>query len=272
MTRLASTRHVPANIAPKGARRGEKTGRKTYVMIVDDDPANRKYLRRILTEQRYRVSEITSAKAALHSIAEDRPDLLILSLDSYDVDGSETMLSLRAISSVPIIAISVRDNEDSIVEALENGADDYVKKPFVARELLARIQSALRRTMRMQRKPPLFVSGDLKVDLARRLVWSQGRQVHLSPKPYQVLRVLVENGGKVVTHEDILISVWGLERKDRLQYLRLAIRVLRRSLERDPTHPNLIVTETRIGYRLRVLPPTDQVGIVPRRPPAEEGA
>jgi two-component system, OmpR family, KDP operon response regulator KdpE len=271
MARLASTRHVSAETLRCESAAGTRKAREPDVLVVDDDPAIRKYLRRILTEQRYGVREVASAKAALQSIAERRPDLLILSLDSFGLDGSEAILSVRALASIPIVAISVHDNEDSIVEALESGADDYVKKPFGTREFLARIQSALRRTMREQGKPPLFVSGDLKVDLARRLVWSQGRHVHLSTKPYEVLRVLVENGGKVVSHEDILISVWGAARKDRLQYLRLAIRELRRSLESDPTRPSLIVTETRVGYRLRVQPPMDRGRIDRARPPAEEG-
>jgi two-component system KDP operon response regulator KdpE len=186
----------------------------------------------------------------MDGIAAAPPDVLVLSLDAPDGGGLKDILSLRELSTVPIIAVSIRGDEDAIVEALVNGADDYIKKPFGIREFVARIQSVLRRATRERGVPPVFLSGTLKVDLVHHRVWSQGQEVHVTAKPYEVLRILVENAGKVVPHSEVLAAVWGGDRRRGMGYLRVAIRELRRQLESDPSRPTHILTETRVGYRL----------------------
>lgn len=159
---------------------------------------------------------------------------------------------MRELSPIPVLALSERGDEDSTVAALVSGADDYIRKPFGVKELLARVKNALRRRARERGDSAQLVTGDLEIDLLHRRVRSHGRDVHLSVKPYEVLRVLAEGAGKALTHEEILCAVWGRNRADRIQYLRLAIRELRSKLEVDPAHPRYILTETGVGYRLEV--------------------
>jgi two-component system KDP operon response regulator KdpE len=228
------------------------------VLVIDNDPAVRRYLHRSLTAEGYRVREVPPGQTALGCICDQPPDLVILDIDLPEGGGADVIRTVREISPVPILALSAHEDEDSLVEALKSGADDYVRKPFGIRELLARALSALRRAARERGAPSIFVSGDLAVDLVRRRVWSRGEEVRLSAKPYEVLRVLVENAGKALPHREILAAVWGAGRADKVQYLRLAIRELRRKLESDPAKPMHIVTETCIGYRLRVTDPPDR--------------
>jgi len=215
-------------------------------------------LRRGLTAAGYRVQDIAPGRGPPGCIAERQFDLLILDIDPPAGGGPEAIRFVRKLSPIPILALSVRGDEDSAVDALESGADDYIRKPFWIRELLARVKNALRRRVREQGKPAKIVTGDLEIDLLHRRIRSRGREVHLPAKPYAVLRVLAEGTGKVVTHKEILHAVWGVRRVDRVQYLRLAIRQLRRELEADPAHPRHILTETRIGYRLEVQPGSEQ--------------
>ena len=227
-------------------------GRGPSVLIIDDDPAIRRMLRRAMTAAGYQVQDIAPGGGALEWIAERQIDLLILDIDPPAGGGPEALRIVRKLSAVPILALSFRGDEDSTVDALDTGADDYIRKPFGIKELLARAKNALRRRARQRGKPAQLVTGDLEVDLVHRRVRSRGREVHLPAKPYEVLRVLIEGDGKVLTHKDILRAVWRARRVDRVQYLRLAIRELRRKLEADPAHPRHILTETRVGYRLDV--------------------
>ena len=222
------------------------------VLIIDEDPAVRLLLRRTLATAGYRVADIVPGPGGLERLAGDLFDLLILDIDLPESCNGGAIRAVRAVSAVPILALSIRDDEHSTVDALESGADDYIRKPFNINELLARVKNALRRRARQRNKSALLVTGDLEIDLLYHRVRSRGRNVHLSLKPYEVLRVLAKGAGKAITHEEIIHAVWGARRGNRLQYLRLAIRELRRKLEVDPAHPRHILTETRVGYRLEV--------------------
>jgi two-component system KDP operon response regulator KdpE len=226
-------------------------GRSPYVLVVDHDPAMQTYLRRSLAAENYRVCACASLQEALGNLADRPPNLVILDLDLAAGGGSDLIRLIREISLVPILAISVHSNEQFIVDTLKSGADDFVAKPFGIRELVARAESALRRAIRQKGSSSRFISGDLEVDLLHRRVRSRGRDVHLSPKAYDVLSVLAEGPGRVHKHKEILNRVRGPNRTDRLPYLRYAIREIRRAIEADPAHPIHILTETRIGYRLR---------------------
>ncbi|HEY0522240.1 MAG TPA: response regulator [Stellaceae bacterium] len=222
------------------------------LLVIDEDPAIRLYLRRSFTAAGYRVTEVAHGRTALRRVVDRAPDLLILDLDLPDVDGFEVIHTLREVSpTLPIVALSVRDDEDTTIAALDGGADDFVRKPFGIRELTARVRSALRRAVRSRGQTPVFVSGDLTVDLVQRRVHVGDSGVRLSTIEYEVLRLLVEKAGKVLRHREILETVWGAARADRIQYLRVAICALRRKIEKDPAHPQYIMTESRAGYRMR---------------------
>jgi two-component system, OmpR family, KDP operon response regulator KdpE len=220
------------------------------VLVIDDDPAFRRLLRRRLTTAGYRVEEAAPGPAALQRVAQVQFDLLILDVDEPAKTGPDPIGVLRRLSPAPILALSVRDDETAAANALENGADDYVRKPFGVNELLARAKLVLHRKARQQGRAALFTTGDLEVDLLYRRVRMRGQEVHLPVKAYEVLHILAAGGGRVVTHQQILSSVWGPERRERADYLRMAIRELRRRLEPDPARPRYILTEPRIGYRL----------------------
>jgi len=220
------------------------------VLVVDDEPAIRRFLRTSLGAQGYRVSEAEEGQAALDAMRRGAPEVLVLDLGLPGIDGFEVIRQLRAAgSAVPIIVLSSRTDETGKVKALDLGADDYVTKPFGIDELLARIRAALRHRLQQQGERPLFRSGDLSVDLVRRIVTVRGEEVKLSPREYDLLRLLVAHAGKVLTHKFILRQVWGTETD--VQYLRIYIRTLRQKLEADPERPALILTEQGVGYRLR---------------------
>lgn len=221
--------------------------RRPEVCVVDDDESIRTYLRRRLTKEGYRVRGMSLTGTSANDLAASPPDILVMSLDAADPG---IISAVRELTTVPIVAVSERNDEDIIVASLTNGADDYIEKPFGIREFIARIQTVLRRAGREQGVPPLFLSGSLKVDLVHRRVWSRGQEVRVPAKPYEVLRILVENAGKVVPHLQVVEAVWGGDRRRGVGYLRLAIRELRRLLEPDPGHPAHILTVTRVGYRL----------------------
>jgi two-component system KDP operon response regulator KdpE len=219
------------------------------VLIVDDEPPIRKLLRMGLSTQGYRVIEAADGKAALDLVRE-KPDLIILDLGLPDMQGLDLLRTIRARDeSVPIVVLSSRADEVAKVQALDLGADDYVTKPFGMDELLARIRAALRHQLQVQGERPIFRLGDLSVDLVRRIVKTGDKDVKLSPKEYELLRLLVQHAGKVLTHRFLLKELWS-DLTD-AQYLRVYVRQLRQKIEADPERPQYVLTETGIGYRLR---------------------
>jgi two-component system, OmpR family, KDP operon response regulator KdpE len=224
---------------------------RATILVVDDEPPIRRLLRTSLTAQGYDVLEATGGQEAIDAVEREKPDLVILDLGLPDLGGIEVIRVVRQRTSVPIIVLSVRDDERGKVEALDLGADDYVTKPFGVDELVARIRTALRHRFQAQGEKPVFTAGDLAVDLVRRSVKRGGEDVHLSPKEYDLLAELVANAGKVLTHRHILSKVWGPAHTEDAQYLRVFIRNLRSKLEPDPARPQLILTEPGVGYRLR---------------------
>jgi two-component system, OmpR family, KDP operon response regulator KdpE len=219
------------------------------VLIIDDEPPIRKLLRMGLTAQGYQVLEAPNGKAALELIAQG-PDLVILDLGLPDVQGFDLLRTIRARNEqVPIVVLSSRGDEVAKVQALDLGADDYVTKPFGTEELLARMRAALRHQLQVHGERPVFHTGDLSVDLVRRIVKVRDNEVKLSPKEYELLRMLVQHAGKVLTHKFLLGELWD-ELTD-AQYLRVYVRQLRQKIEADPERPQYILTETGIGYRLR---------------------
>jgi two-component system KDP operon response regulator KdpE len=220
------------------------------ILVVDDEPAIRRFLRTSLTAQGYQIIEAETAKAALESLRRNSPDVLVLDLGLPDRDGFEVIQELRgAGSALPIIVLSSRADEAGKVRALDLGADDYVTKPFGVDELLARLRAALRHKLQQQGEHPIFRVRDLAVDLVRRIVTVKDAEVKLTPREYDLLRLLVAHAGKVLTHKFILREVWGTETD--VQYLRIYIRTLRQKVEANPDQPQLIQTEQGVGYRLR---------------------
>jgi two-component system, OmpR family, KDP operon response regulator KdpE len=224
------------------------------VLVVDDEPPIRRFLRTSLTAAGYRVASADDAASALAGLASEKPDVIILDLGLPDSSGLDLIVDIRRRSPVPIIVLSVRDDERSKVEALDLGADDFVSKPFGMPELSARLRAAVRHAFQAQGETTVFISGDLAVDLASRQVTRAGELVKLSPKEFELLRHLVAHAGKVLTHRQLLREVWGPAQEGEVQYLRVFIRGLRQKLEADPTRPAHILTELGVGYRLQ-LPP-----------------
>jgi two-component system KDP operon response regulator KdpE len=219
------------------------------ILVVDDEPPIRKLLRVGLSTQGYEILEAPNGKASLELLAQ-KPDLIILDLGLPDIQGLELLRMIRARNeSVPIVVLSSRDDEVGKVQALDLGADDYVTKPFGMDELLARMRAALRHQLQVHGERPIFRVGDLSVDLVRRIVKVADKDVKLSPKEYELLRVLVQHAGKVLTHKFLLGELW--DDLTDAQYLRVYVRQLRQKIEADPERPQYVVTETGVGYRLR---------------------
>ena len=220
------------------------------ILIVDDEPPIRRFLKTALGAQDYRVEEAGDGESALEFLKRNPVDLVILDLGLPGMDGLEVIRRLRGEgAAMPIVILSSRDDEAGKVQALDLGADDYVSKPFGMEELSARIRTALRHRLQQAGEKPLFKSGDLTVDLVRRIVMVRDEEVKLTPREYDLLRLLVAHAGKVLTHKFILKEVWGGETD--VQYLRIYVRALRQKLEADPEQPSLILTEQGVGYRLR---------------------
>jgi two-component system KDP operon response regulator KdpE len=219
------------------------------VLVIDDEPPIRKLLRVGLTSQGYDIIEAGNGKAALELMRE-APDLVILDLGLPDIQGHELLRTIRSRNeSVPVVVLSSRGDEAGKVQALDLGADDYVTKPFGMDELLARMRAALRHQLQLQGERPIFRVGDLSVDLVRRIVKVADREVKLSPKEYDLLRILVQHAGKVLTHKFLLGELW--DQLTDAQYLRVYVRQLRQKVEADPERPQHVLTETGVGYRLR---------------------
>ena len=220
------------------------------VLVIDDEPPIRKLLRVGLSAQGYQTVEASSGKMALELLSEQPPDVIILDLGLPDMQGHELLRTMRARNdSVPIVVLSSRDDESDKVQALDSGADDYVTKPFGMDELLARMRAALRHQLQIHGERPVFRVGELSVDLVRRIVKLGDKEIKLSPKEYDLLRILVQHAGKVLTHKFLLHQLWS-DLTD-AQYLRVYVRQLRQKIEADPERPHYILTETGIGYRLR---------------------
>jgi two-component system, OmpR family, KDP operon response regulator KdpE len=228
------------------------TAMDTKVLVVDDEPAIRRLLRTTLRSQGYQVIEAETGREALAQRRAEIPDVMLLDLGLPDMDGIEVIRAVRAESQIPILIMSIRAEDRGKVQALDLGADDYVTKPFSTEELLARIRAALRHRLQEQGTTPVFHSGELTVDLVRRLVTRGGAEIHLSPKEYDLLAFLVTHAGRVVTHEQLLRAVWGSVYAAEVPYLRVYVRLLREKIEPDPTQPRYILTESGIGYRLAV--------------------
>jgi two-component system KDP operon response regulator KdpE len=223
------------------------------VLVVEDEPQMRRFLRPALEGQGYRVIEAVTAKEAIVQASSHAPDCVLLDLGLPDGEGIEVARRIREWSAMPIIVVSARGQESDKVAALDAGADDYLTKPFGTGELLARLRVAERHMARFREEAaePVFEASGLRVDLARREVWRGGEEVRLTPLEYKLLTTLVRYAGKVVTHRQLLKEVWGPSAVNETQYLRVYMAQLRHKLEQDPARPTLLVTETGVGYRLR---------------------
>lgn len=220
------------------------------ILIVDDELAIRKFLRVTLAAENYNTLEASSGQEALAITAKDKPNVVVLDIGLPDIDGVEVTKLLRQWTDIPIIILSVRGSEGDKIAALDAGADDYLTKPFGVGELLARLRAALRR--RAQKTGgPIFTRGSLKVDLSRRLITVANNEVQLTPTEYELLRVLINHAGKVLTHHFLLREVWGAEYGEELHMLHVNISNLRRKIEPNPTRPQYIITEPGVGYRLK---------------------
>jgi len=220
------------------------------ILVVDDEPQIRRVLRSTLSTQGYVIMEAKTGEEALEWMRKERPDLVLLDINMPGMGGIEACREIRRASDMPIIMLTVRNAERDKVAALDAGADDYVVKPFGIEELLARIRAALRRYSPGDALPP-FVSKHLNIDFEARRVTVRDRDVHLTPKEYDVLKHLVANQGKPLTHRRLLQAVWGPDYGEETESLRVVINQLRKKLETDPAHPKYIVTEPWVGYRFQ---------------------
>ncbi|WP_149399909.1 response regulator transcription factor [Dictyobacter arantiisoli] len=229
--------------------------RDMTILIVDDEPRIRDLVRLNLELERYRVLEASNGIEALDELRDNLPDLVILDVMMPEMDGFETLKAIREVSTVPVIMLTVRQSEQDRIHGLDLGADDYIAKPFSPRELLSRIHALLRRSLMAppSRKTEIVVDDDLTIDFARREVIARGQKVVLRPTEYRLLYHLVSNAGRLLTHETLLSKVWGREYRDESHYLRLYITYLRQKLEKDPAHPQYILTERGVGYRFKAL-------------------
>lgn len=229
----------------------EQTSRnQPIILVIDDELSIRRFLHTVLSGE-FSLHEAENGHAGLAAAATVRPDVILLDLGLPDLDGIEVIRRVREWSQVPIIVLSVREREDDKVAALDAGADDYLTKPFGVGELLARIRASLRRAIKGVAEP-IFTSGDLTVDLGRRVVIISNEEIPLTPTEYDLLRLLVTHAGKVLTHSQILKQIWGIAYLEQPHVLRVNISNLRRKIEVDPSRPRHITTEPGVGYRLKV--------------------
>jgi two-component system KDP operon response regulator KdpE len=221
------------------------------ILVVDDEAPIRRYLRAALSAQGFTIYEAANGQEALNAVIADRPDIIILDLGLPDIDGIEVTRQLREWSQIPIIILSVREAEQDKIAALDAGADDYLTKPFSTGELMARMRVAMRRLASSPDEPTLQVD-ELQMDLSRRVVTVRGDEISLTPTEYDILRLLMQNAGKVITHHHLLRQVWGTAYESEMHILRVNISNLRRKIEPDPARPTYIHTEPGVGYRLRM--------------------
>ena len=223
--------------------------RKIKVLVVDDEPKIRMFIRANLEARGYDVYLAQDGTEAVEMTGRVVPDVIVLDLNMPRMDGIEACRRIREWADIPIIVLSVREDEKDKVRALDEGADDYVTKPFGIEELLARIRVALRRSAGTTTAVPVFTAGDLEFDFSKRVVKRQGQMVKLTRTEYELLAYLVSNCGKVLTHKELLHNVWGPEYGEESEYVRVFMRQLRSKIEDDPSNPKFIATEPRIGYR-----------------------
>lgn len=224
------------------------------ILIVDDEAGIRRFLHASLTAQGYSVSEASSGEEALQTVPAYRPDVILLDLGLPGLGGTEVTSCLREWTQTPIIILSVQGEESAKIAALDAGADDYLTKPFGTGELEARIRAALRHSAK-QESEPVFVAGELTVDLTERIVRVRGNHVQLTPTEFSLLKVLITNANRLLTHRQLVREVWGGAHYEDVQHLlRVNISNLRRKLEQEPARPRYIVTEPGVGYRLRAAP------------------
>ncbi|HSY25647.1 MAG TPA: response regulator [Polyangiaceae bacterium] len=245
-TPSTSSRAAPASTGP--------AANAPLVLLVEDDPRMRKYLHQTLTDQCLRVVETETGTEGLVQAAAHNPDLVVLDFTLPDLDGIQVTTRLREWSAAPILILSARDEQQGKVAALDAGANDYLTKPFSTAELLARIRVWLRHTQRAHAdslQPSLEV-GELRIDFDKRLAYLRDQEVRLTPTQYKLFAMMMRNAGKVLTHEQLLLSVWGPSYTHETQYLRVYMGQIRRKFEADPARPHYFVTESGIGYRLRV--------------------
>ncbi len=236
--------------APAAAKTTQAPG--PGIVLIEDEPQIRRFLRPALAGQGYRLFEAATGEAGLIETATRQPDLVVLDLGLPDMDGIEVIRRLREWTAIPIIILSARGQESDKIAALDAGADDYVSKPFGIGELLARMRVALRHATHGpgESGEATFAIGDLQVDLSRRQVTVAGEAIHLTPIEYRLLTTLIRHAGKILTHQHLLREVWGPNQTDQAQYLRVYIAQLRRKLEKDPAQPRYVLTEPGVGYRL----------------------
>lgn len=223
------------------------------IVVIEDDPQMRRFLRTSLSTLKFQVYEADTGRQGLVEAGVRKPDLIVLDLGLPDMDGIEVVKALREWTGLPIIILSARNAEQHKVEALDAGADDYLTKPFGIGELMARIRVALRHSAVNPEYPedPVFTTGELKVDLIKRLVYVGEREVHLTPIEYRLLSTLVKSAGKVLTHRQLLTEVWGPSYVENSHYLRIYMSQLRQKLEPDPNRMKYLLTESGVGYRLK---------------------
>jgi two-component system KDP operon response regulator KdpE len=220
------------------------------VLVVDDEPQIRVLLRATLGRAGYAVAEASNAREALNAKAIDKPDLILLDLGLPDRDGLELVAALRGEPRSALIVVSARDQTEQKVAALDLGADDYITKPFDTEELLARVRASLRQRLASETERQVVEAGPVTIDLLARTVKREENEVHVTPKEWELLAELAKHPGRVLTHENLLRTIWGPAHLDQTEYLRVAIRGLRQKLEAEPSQPRLIVNEPGVGYRL----------------------
>jgi two-component system KDP operon response regulator KdpE len=237
-----------------GRQVGDMTEKQPLVLVIEDEADMRTFARIALAAHGYRMIEASTAAEGIEQATHHHPDLVLLDLGLPDADGSEVTRRLREWSTVPILVISARGNEDAKVKALDDGADDYMTKPFGAAEMMARVRVAIRHAARSAAEPPavVLIGDDIRVDIARRNVTVRGEEVHLTPIEFKLLATLVRHAGMVLTHRHLLEEVWGPGHGTEMQYLRVYMTQLRHKLERKPARPKYLMTEPGIGYRLRL--------------------
>lgn len=223
-----------------------------FILLIDDEPQILRALKTILTANHFRIQSAVTGELGIAMAVAQPPDLIILDLALPDMDGIEVCKAIREWSRVPIIILSVRDNEEEKVAALDSGADDYLTKPFGIEELLARIRVALRHSEQtLGNKQSTIKAGQVEVDLVRHIVTFRGEEIHLTATEFKLLSYLVAHADRVLTHQAILTQVWGFEDYDHVEYLRVYIGQLRKKLEQNPDEPQLILTEPGVGYRFK---------------------